>query len=93
MTSTRIRVEELILQLECDRELLDELRAAGLFEGEELPLEEADELRVAAELMRVLGVNAPGVQVALHLRRRLLALEERTVRLLRALLEERESGD
>lgn len=93
MTSTRIRVEELILQLECDRELLDELRAAGLFEGEELPLGEADELRVAAELMRVLGVNAPGVQVALHLRRRLLALEERTVRLLRALLEERESGD
>ena len=90
MTSTRIRIEELILQLQCDRELLEELREAGLFEGEELQLGEADELRVATELMRVLGVNAPGVQVALQLRRRLLALEERTIRLLRSLLDERE---
>lgn len=84
---TRIRIEELLLQLECDRSLLDELREVGLFESDELPLEEADELRVAAELMRSLGVNAPGVQVALQLRRRLLVLEERTTHLLRELLE------
>jgi len=89
---TRIRIEELIVEIGCDRSLLDELRAAGLFEGEDLPLEEADELRVAAELMRSLGVNAPGVQVALQLRRRLLALEERTLRLLRTLLDEESSG-
>jgi len=89
---TRIRIEELIVEIGCDRSLLDELRAAGLFEGEDLPLEEADELRVAAELMRSLGVNAPGVQVALQLRRRLLALEERTLRLLRTLLDEQRSG-
>ncbi len=62
----------------------------GLFEDEELPLAEADELRVAAELMRALGVNAPGVEVALQLRRRLLALQERTAQLLRELIEERE---
>jgi len=89
---TRIRIEELIVEIGCDRSLLEELRAAGLFEGEDLPLEEADELRVAAELMRSLGVNAPGVQVALQLRRRLLALEERTLRLLRTLLDEQRSG-
>jgi len=47
---------------------------------------------VAAQLMRSLGVNAPGVQVALQLRRRLLALEERTLRLLRTLLDEERSG-
>jgi hypothetical protein len=85
---TRIRIEELIVEIGCERSLLDDLRAAGLFEGEDLPLEEADELRVAAELMRSLGVNAAGVQVALQLRRRLLALEERTARLLRELLDE-----
>ena len=89
---TRIRIEELIVEIGCDRSLLDELRAAGLFEAEDLPIEEADELRVAAELMRSLGVNAPGVQVALQLRRRLLALEERTLRLLRTLLDEESSG-
>ncbi len=85
---TLIRIEELIVQLDFDRSLLDELRRAGLFEADALLFEEADELRVAAELMRSLGVNAAGVQVALQLRRRLLTLEERTTRLLRALLEE-----
>jgi hypothetical protein len=84
---TRIRIEELLIQLDFDRRLLDELRATGLFESDELPVEEADELRVAAELMRSLGVNAPGVQVALQLRRRLLVLEERTARVLKDLLE------
>jgi hypothetical protein len=87
---TRVRIEELIVEIGCDRSLLEELRAAGLFEAEELPVEEAEELRVAAELMRGLGVNAAGVEVALQLRRRLLALEQRTVRLLRAVLEESE---
>jgi hypothetical protein len=86
----RVRIEELIVEIGVDRRLLDELRAVGLFEEEELPLAEADELRVAAELMRALGVNAPGVEVALQLRRRLLALEERTAQLLRELIEERE---
>jgi hypothetical protein len=87
---SRIRIEELLVQLDCDRSLLEELRQAGLFESDELELEEADELRVAAEWMRALGVNAPGVQVALRLRRRLLVLEERTARVLRGLIDERE---
>jgi hypothetical protein len=86
---TRIRIEEVLVQLDFDRRLLDELRAAGLFESDELVFEEAEELRVAAELMRSLGVNAPGVQVALQLRRRLIALEQRTASMLRELLEER----
>lgn len=87
----RVRIEELMVEIGCDRSLLDELRAAGLFEDEELPLEEADELRVATELMRSLGVNAPGVQVALQLRRRLLVLEQRTRRVLKQILEQRGS--
>jgi hypothetical protein len=87
---TRVRIEELIVEIGCERSLLDELRGAGLFESDELALDEADELRVAVEWMRALGVNAPGVQVALQLRRRLLVLEQRTARVLRDLIGERE---
>ena len=60
-----------------DPELLRLLRSEGLFEEEELEPAEAEELRVAVLWMRDLGVNAAGVDVALQLRRRLLALEAR----------------
>ena len=60
-----------------DPELLRLLRSEGLFEEEELESSEAEELRVAVLWMRDLGVNPAGVDVALQLRRRLLALEAR----------------
>jgi hypothetical protein len=60
-----------------DPELLRLLRSEGLFEEEELESAEAEELRVAVLWMRDLGVNPAGVDVALQLRRRLLALEAR----------------
>jgi len=60
-----------------DPELLRLLRSDGLFEEEELEPAEAEELRVAVLWMRDLGVNPAGVDVALQLRRRLLALEAR----------------
>ena len=60
-----------------DPELLHLLRSEGLFEEEELESAEAEELRVAVLWMRDLGVNPAGVDVALQLRRRLLALEHR----------------
>jgi len=60
-----------------DPELLRLLRDEGLFEEEELESTEAEELRVAVLWMRDLGVNPAGVDVALQLRRRLLALEAR----------------
>ncbi len=59
-----------------DAELLSLLRSEGLFEAEELGPFEAEELRVATLLVRDLGVNAAGVEVALHLRRRLLFLQQ-----------------
>jgi hypothetical protein len=59
------------------KELLALLRSEGLFEQEELESYEAEELRVAVLWMRDLGVNPAGVDVALQLRRRLLALEGR----------------
>lgn len=68
--------------------LLDELRREGLFVDDRLAPEEAEELRVALLLMREMGVNAAGVDVFLHLRRRLLCLESRMKDVLQQLLEE-----
>jgi len=84
--SGRIRIEEVLrfLDLEPDG-LLVELRHEGLFPSDELSSEEAEELRVAAVLVREMGVNPAGVEVALHLRRRLLCLEDRMRRVLREL--------
>jgi hypothetical protein len=90
---TRLRVEEVLAQLEIrDRDLLRELRREGLFPNDELEEREADELRVAVCLMLDLGVNPAGVDVILHLRRRLLVLQQRTQESLRRLLEEAEEG-
>jgi hypothetical protein len=74
-----------------DTELLPELRREGLFEAEELSPEEAEELRMAATLIRELGVNPAGVGVILHMRRRLLFLEERMRETLRRLLDDVEN--
>jgi hypothetical protein len=87
--TTRARVEEILRFLGVDDpELLRELRGEGLFEGDDVSPEEADELRMAATLVRELGVNPAGVEVILHLRRRLVVLEERMrVTLVRLLAE------
>lgn len=89
--TTRVRIEEVLQLLGRDVDsLVRELRAEGLFERDELEPAEADELRVAVLLMRDLGVNAAGVDVALHLRRRLLVLESRMHDALEELLHELE---
>ena len=71
-----------------DRTFLESLRREGLFEEETLAPEAAEELRVAACLIRDLGVNAAGVEVVLQLRRRLFVLESRTRETLRRVLDE-----
>lgn len=87
----RARVEEVLRFLGLEGSaILEELRREGLFEEEWLEADAAEELRVAAALMRDLGVNPAGVGVVLHLRRRLLALEGRTTMSLRRLLAELE---
>jgi hypothetical protein len=88
--ATRVRVEEVLEFLGLDdSELLQELRREGLFEEDLLAPEAAEELRVAACLMRDLGVNPAGVEVVLHLRRRITVLERRVNETLKRLLEER----
>lgn len=89
----RVRVREVLVYLGVERtDLLDQLRDEGLFEDEEIEPDQAEELRLAALLVRELGVNPAGVEVALHLRRRLLALEARTRELLEAVSSEAEGS-
>lgn len=92
MTRRSIRTSEVLVFLGAEKEtaFFQRLREEGLFEGEELAPEEADELRLAKLLMEELGVNAEGVDVALHLRRRLFALELRARALADALGRERQ---
>ncbi len=87
--TTRTPIQEVLrfLGIE-DSAILDELRREGLFEEDSVEPDTAEELRVAASLMRELGVNPAGVEVVLQLRRRLLVLEERTAESLRRLLDE-----
>lgn len=78
MTRRRVRTLEVLHYLGVEEQrILAQLREEGLFVSDEIEPEEAHELRLAALLMEELGVNAAGVEVALHLRRRLFALEER----------------
>lgn len=90
MTGRSVRIEEVLVYLGVGdrRAFLEALRAEGMFETEEIEPEQADELRLAQVLMEELGVNAAGVDVVLHLRKRLFALEQRA----RALAEALESG-
>ncbi len=85
----RVRIEEIVEFLGLrESSLLRELREEGLFLGDELEEAEAEELRIAACLVRDLGVNPAGVQVVLHMRRRLVVLEHRVEQTLRRVLDE-----
>lgn len=84
----RMRVEEVLERLGLERSTLEQLRSEGLFEDPWLEPAAAEELRVAAALMQELGVNPAGVEVVLHLRRRMLVLEDLMTRSLRRLLSE-----
>lgn len=87
--SRRVQIQEVLRFLDLDGDdLLIELRREGLFEEEDLDVGGADELRVALVLMNELGVNAPGVDVVLQLRRRLLTLQGRMTDVLTRLLDE-----
>ena len=87
--SPRTRIEEVLRFLGVDDpDLIPQLRSEGLFERDELEPYEAEELRVAALLVEELGVNPAGVEVALHLRRRLIVLQSRLTQVMEQLEEE-----
>jgi hypothetical protein len=76
-------LEALLEILEGDRELLDELRRAGILESDHPGLTEADDARVARVLVRELDVNWPGVEIILRMRREIVEMHRQTEELLR----------
>jgi len=87
----RASVKEILSLLEIeDTSILESLRGEGLFQEDFVGPDTAEELRVALTLVRDLGVNPAGVEVALHLRRRMRVLQELTESSLRRLLAELE---
>ncbi len=87
----RARIEEVLRYLGIeDEELLRALRREGLFEEAYVEGDDAEELRIAASLMRDLDVNPAGVDVILHMRRRMLVLQTRVGESPRRLLDELE---
>ena len=88
---SRTRVDEVLRFLGLEESpILEQLRREGLFEEDWLEGDATEELRVASSLIRELGVNPAGVEVVLHMRRRMLALEGMMERSLRKLLAELE---
>ena len=87
----RASVKEILSLLEIeDTSILESLRGEGLFQEDFVGPDTAEELRVALTLVRDLGVNPAGVEVVLHLRRRMRVLQELTESSLRRLLAELE---
>jgi hypothetical protein len=91
MMTKRVAVQEVLEYLGVeDTDLLDQLRDEGLFEEDQLEAYSVEELRVATCLVRELGVNAAGVGVVLHMRRRLLVLQGRMSDTVKRLLDEQD---
>jgi MerR family transcriptional regulator/heat shock protein HspR len=53
------------------------------------PLDQVDRVRVAHVLINEMGVNLEGVEVALHMREQMVAMQRQFNKVLRLLMEER----
>lgn len=77
-----LEFDELLELLDADRGLLELLLDEGLITPpleRAYSVEEAEVARVARVLVRDLGVNVPGVEVILHMRRQIVLLQRRVV--------------
>jgi len=94
MSRRKVSTEEVLHYLGVrETRFIESLRAEGLFEEDELEPAQAEELRLAIVLTHELGVNPAGVEVVLHLRRRMDALERRAEALARVMHEGMRGGD
>lgn len=95
MTARYLRLHEVCVQLAIDDVLLREVCDEGLVQvkqttGEEavISAEDADRLRVITVLMREMDVNLAGVEVILHMREDVTAMQRQFDDILRALVVE-----
>ena len=87
-----VRLDDAVIRLGLHHDLVEDLLELGFLhprptlERERvIPVEEAEELRVARTLSEELEVNTPGVEIILHMRRRHLELQREMDELVRAL--------
>jgi hypothetical protein len=82
---------ELLVLLEQDQELLDKLHELELLSApldRDYHTDEAELARVARTLYRELDVNGPGIEVILHMRQQILALQRQMAQLVARLTAE-----
>lgn len=90
-----LKVSEVMLQLHVDTDFLELLEAEGLIhlkrssEGDPvISSEDADRVRVAQLLTGELDVNLAGVEVIMHMRESMFAMQEQFSEILDALVDE-----
>src|SRR5437660_8502398 len=90
-----VRLEEAVDRAHCPRTILDQLLdddvicpRPTLDADRVISVDEAEELRIATTLVDELGVNVPGVEVILHMRRKQLELRRELDESLRAIHDE-----
>jgi MerR family transcriptional regulator/heat shock protein HspR len=90
-----VKLADIVAELQVDEEYLRTLEAEDLIhpkhssEGEVLvSADEAERIRLACVLTRELEVNLPGVEVIVHMRESMLAIQRQFSEILDALVEE-----
>ena len=89
------KLSEVVIELRVKAEFLETMEAEGLIhlkrssEGEPIvSSEDVERIRVAQELMAQLDVNLPGVEVVMHMRDSMLALQRQFSEILDTLVDE-----
>lgn len=87
-----LKLHEVCATLRIDSTLLDSLVAEGLIEVKHtldddvvISFEDAERLRVGAMLLREMEVNLPGVEIILHMREELVAMQQQFHQILETL--------
>jgi MerR family transcriptional regulator/heat shock protein HspR len=90
-----LKLHEVCATLRIDSTLLDSLVAEGLIEVKHtldddvvISFEDAERLRVGAMLLREMEVNLPGVEIILHMREELVAMQQQFHQILETLAAE-----
>jgi MerR family transcriptional regulator, heat shock protein HspR len=90
-----VKLQDVCATLRIDNDLLNSLVAEGLIEVKHtldddvvISFEDAERLRVGAMLLREMEVNLAGVEVILHMREELVAMQQQFRQILETLAEE-----
>jgi MerR family transcriptional regulator, heat shock protein HspR len=90
-----LKLQDVCATLRVDSDLLDLFLGEGLIEVKHtldddvvISFEDAERLRVAAMLLREMEVNLAGVEIILHMREELVAMQQQFHQILETLAEE-----